>query len=51
MRTIFYLLPRSSSYIGFPWDGVSTDAPPVPAATTTNAWMTLSNGATCSYAN
>ena len=50
MRDTSYLLPRSSSYVGFPWDGVSTDAPPAPTSTTTNASMVLSNGATCSYA-
>ncbi len=50
MSDTSYLLPRSSSYVGFPWDGVSTDAPPVPTATTTSASMTLSNGAVCSYA-
>jgi len=50
MSDTSYLLPRSSNYVGFPWDGVSTDAPPVPTATTTNASLTLSNGATCSYA-
>ena len=50
MRDTSYLLPRSSSYVGFPWDGVSTDAPPTPTATTTNVSVTLSNGATCNYA-
>jgi Flp pilus assembly protein TadG len=50
MRDTSYLLPRSSSYVGFPWDGVSTDAPPAPTSTTTNASMVLSNVATCSYA-
>ncbi|HEX4198966.1 MAG TPA: TadE/TadG family type IV pilus assembly protein [Caulobacteraceae bacterium] len=50
MRDTSYLLPRSSSYVGFPWDGVSSDPPPVPTSTTTSASVTLSNGATCSYA-
>jgi Flp pilus assembly protein TadG len=50
MTDTAYLLPRSSSYVGFPWDGVSTDAPAVPTSTSTNASLTLSNGATCSYA-
>jgi len=50
MTDTSYLLPRSSSYIGFPWDGNSSDAPAVPTATTTSATVTLGNGATCSYA-
>ena len=50
MTDTSYLLPRESSYVGFPWDGLSTDSPPVPTNTTTNASSTLSNGATCSYA-
>ncbi len=50
MTDTSYLLPRSSSYVGFPWDGSSTDSPTVPTATTTNGSLILSNGATCNYA-
>ena len=50
MTNTAYLLPRESNYVGFPWDGLSTDSPPVPTSTTTNASSTLSDGATCSYA-
>jgi hypothetical protein len=44
-----YLLPRQSSYVGFPWDGVSTDAPTAPTAATQTASVTLTNGAVCNY--
>lgn len=50
MTDTSYLLPRSSSYIGFPWSGDSTSLPPAPTTTKTSASLTLSNGATCSYA-
>jgi hypothetical protein len=50
MSTTAYLMPRTSSYVGFPWDGVSTDAPTVPNSTTKTATVTLSNGAVCNYA-
>lgn len=50
MTDTSYLVPRESSYVGFPWDGVASDAPSVPTSTTTNASVTLSNGAICSYA-
>jgi Flp pilus assembly protein TadG len=50
MSDTSYLLPRSSSYIGFPWNGQSSSVPPAPTTTTTSATVTLSNGATCSYA-
>ncbi len=45
-----YLQPRNASYIGFPWDGNSSDAPTAPASTTKTGSLTLSNGATCNYA-
>ena len=44
-----YLLPRQSSYVGFPWDGVSTDTPIAPVSATSSGSTTLSNGATCNY--
>jgi Flp pilus assembly protein TadG len=50
MTNTAYLLPRQSSYVGFPWDGVSTDSPSVPNATTHTTSVTLSNGAVCNYA-
>jgi Flp pilus assembly protein TadG len=50
MSNTAYLMPRSSSYVGFPWDGVSADAPTAPASTTKTASVTLSNGAICNYA-
>jgi Flp pilus assembly protein TadG len=46
-----YLLPRQSSYVGFPWDGISGDSPTAPASTTKTTSVTLSNGATCNYAS
>jgi Flp pilus assembly protein TadG len=50
MTNTAYLLPRQSSYVGFPWDGVSTDSPTVPNSTTHTTSVTLSNGAVCNYA-
>jgi Flp pilus assembly protein TadG len=47
---VAYYMPRLSSYVGFPWDGVSSDAPTVPTAAHTSASVTLSNGAVCNYA-
>jgi Flp pilus assembly protein TadG len=44
-----YLLPRQSSYVGFPWDGVSTDVPTAPMSTTKSTSVTLSNGVVCNY--
>jgi Flp pilus assembly protein TadG len=45
-----YLLPREASYVGFPWDGVATDAPPAPTTTSKSTSVTLSNGVVCNYA-
>jgi Flp pilus assembly protein TadG len=45
-----YLLPREASYVGFPWDGVATDSPPVPTSTSKSASVTLTNGVVCNYA-
>jgi Flp pilus assembly protein TadG len=45
-----YLLPRQSSYVGFPWDGVAADAPTAPASTTKTKSVTLANGVVCNYA-
>lgn len=50
MTNTTYLQPRNASYIGFPWDGNSSDAPTAPASTTKTGSLTLSNGATCNYA-
>jgi Flp pilus assembly protein TadG len=50
MNDTAYLLPRQSSYIGFPWDGNPADAPTLPTSTTQVQSVTLSNGAICSYA-
>ncbi len=50
MTNTAYLLPRQSSYVGFPWDGVSTDSPTVPTSTTHTTSVTLSNGVVCNYA-
>jgi Flp pilus assembly protein TadG len=50
MTNTAYVLPRQSSYVGFPWDGNSNDSPAVPNATTQVASITLSNGVICSYA-
>ena len=49
MTNTAYLLPRQSSYVGFPWDGVATDAPTAPASTTKTTSVTLSNGVVCNY--
>jgi Flp pilus assembly protein TadG len=50
MTNTAFLLPRQSSYVGFPWDGISTDSPTAPNSTTHQASVTLSNGAVCNYA-
>jgi Flp pilus assembly protein TadG len=50
MTNTSYLMPRISTYVGFPWDGNSADAPTVPTSTTTTGQVTLSNGAICKYA-
>jgi hypothetical protein len=50
MADTAYLLPRQSSYIGFPWDGNPADSPTAPTSTTQVKSVTLSNGAVCSYA-
>ncbi len=50
MTNTAYLLPRQSSYVGFPWDGIATDVPPTPTSTTHTTSVTLSNGAVCNYA-
>ena len=51
LSTTAYYLPRSSAYVGFPWDGVATDMPTIPTSATKSSPVTLSNGATCNYAN
>ncbi len=51
MSGVAYYLPRISSYVGFPWDGVLSDAPTVPTAATTSSSVQLSNGASCNYAH
>jgi Flp pilus assembly protein TadG len=51
MSGVAYYTPRSSSYVAFPWDGISTDAPTVPTLATKSMSVQLSNGATCNYAN
>jgi Flp pilus assembly protein TadG len=50
MSAVAYYLPRTSTYVGFPWDGVSSDAPTVPTSATTSQAVTLSNGVVCNYA-
>ena len=50
LSSVAFYLPRSSAYVGFPWDGISSDAPTVPTAATKASSVTLSNGAVCSYA-
>jgi Flp pilus assembly pilin Flp len=50
MTNTAYLLPRQSSYVAFPWDGISTDIPTAPASTSHTSSVTLSNGAVCNYA-
>jgi len=49
MSAVAYYLPRSSSYVGFPWDGVATDSPTLPTSATTSSSVQLSNGAICNY--
>ena len=49
-KSVYYLYPRQSAYIGFPWDGNANDPPPTPTSTTKTASLTLSNGAICNYA-
>lgn len=51
MSAVAYYLPRSSSYVGFPWDGVVTDSPTVPTSATSSSSVQLSNGAICNYGN
>ena len=50
MSAVAYYLPRISSYVGFPWDGVSRDDPTVPTAATASSSVQLSNGGICNYA-
>ncbi len=50
MSVVNYMVPRLSTYVGFPWDGIATHIPPPPTTTTTTKSMTLSNGAVCNYA-
>lgn len=50
MVSVFYTLPRQTAYVGFPWDGTTTNLPTAPASTTKTASTTLSNGAVCNYA-
>lgn len=50
---VAYSLPRLSTYIGFPWDGVVGHYAAVPSATTTTNTLTTSAGGntiTCNYA-
>ncbi len=49
LTNVAYALPRLSSYVGFPWDGVAGDTTTAPASATHNASVTLTNGATCNY--
>jgi Flp pilus assembly protein TadG len=51
LSTTAFYLPRTAAYVGFPWDGITTDQATVPTAATRSSSVTLSNGATCSYAN
>ena len=51
MSVVTYMVPRQSSYIGFPWDGNANNAPPIPTSTQAVNSVTLSNGAVCSYAS
>jgi len=51
MKAVAYYLPRASSYVGFPWDGVVSDSPTAPASATTSSSVVLSNGVTCNYAH
>ena len=51
MSAVGYYLPRASSYVGFPWSGVSSNPPTVPTAATGSASVSLSNGAVCNYAH
>lgn len=51
MTSVAYMLPRVSSYVGFPWDGDPQNEPTAPASATDTGSITLSNGAECNYAN
>jgi Flp pilus assembly protein TadG len=51
MSAVAYYLPRASSYVGFPWDGVAADSPTVPTSATASSSVVLSNGASCNYAH
>ena len=51
---VAYSLPRVSTYIGFPWDGVAGHAATLPASTTTTKSVTMTaggNSITCQYAS
>ncbi len=50
MAVVNYMVPRLSTYVGFPWDGTVSHPPPPPMSTTTTKSLTLSNGAVCNYA-
>jgi Flp pilus assembly protein TadG len=51
MGAVAYYLPRSSTYVGFPWDGVAADSTTVPTSATQSLTVELSNGAICHYAS
>jgi hypothetical protein len=51
LSAVAYYLPRSSTYVEFPWDGVPGDTTTVPTSATQSLTVLLSNGATCHYAN
>lgn len=50
MTNVAYMLPRQSSYVGFPWNGDPNSAPTAPASATQTGSTTLSNGTVCNYA-
>ena len=49
MSVVAYMVPRQSTYVGFPWDGTKTNPPPLPMTTNSTGSTTLSNGAICNY--
>lgn len=50
MAANYINFPRQTAYVGFPWNGVTTNPPPAPNSTTKTASVALSNGANCNYA-
>lgn len=50
MQSTAYMLPRGSTYVGFPWNGNAAKPPTAPVSTKIKSSVTISNGVVCNYA-